>query len=141
MLKEPDLISLKSVKVQGKAQAILELARVDNVLSHASQRERARMRALQNPIGGLCLTVAPIHTAMKLSDAQWTVMVRFRLGLQISLLGQQCGHVSKSTRKVCNVGLDVLGDHACICDDGGWVAARHNMVRELGNSGWICCAA
>ena len=58
-------------------------------------------------------------------------MVRFRLGLQISLPGQQCGHVSKSTRKVCNVGLDVLGDHACICDDGGWVAARHNMVREL----------
>ena len=72
-----------------------------------------------------------MHTAVKLTDAQWAVMVRFRLGLQNFLPGQQCGHVSKSTRRMCNVGLDELGDHACIGDDGGWVVARRNMIREL----------
>ena len=53
LLKEAELTSMKSVKVQGRAKAVLELARVDSVLNYASQRERARTRALQNPVGGL----------------------------------------------------------------------------------------
>jgi hypothetical protein len=52
------------------------------------------------------------------------VALQHRLGIPLASLGETCGHCSS------HAALDVLGHHQLTCSTGGFVATRHNRLRD-----------
>ena len=96
-------------------------------LTHTNERgsirDRARINSLGLPNSGAWLNVLPSPSlGLQLKSAEFTVCVKYRLGLQIFPYEGVC--------VACPAPSDTRGDHAVSCGCGGERTYRHNSIRD-----------
>ena len=88
-----------------------------------STRDRARINSLGLPNSGAWLNVIPSPSlGLHLKSAEFTVCVKYRLGVQIFPYEGVC--------VACPAMSETFGDHAVSCGWGGERTYRHNTIRD-----------
>ena len=107
-----------SQKVEKEAAARLHNAAVD-------QRDNARLNCVSREGAGDWLTAIPSKAlGLHLRPQEFTLAVRYRLGLPVFLLEGECPAAR------CRGHNDIWGDHAVSCAIGGERISKHNHVRD-----------
>ena len=90
------------------------------MVNSASVRNKARLLCLKNPLSGAWLAACPAPAlGLQLTNAEFNVLVRWRLGCEI---GEECGVCS-----ICGSAANSFGDHLVCCQRNG-VIRRHNAI-------------
>eukprot|EP00969_Alexandrium_andersonii_P347225 15352177-Alexandrium_andersonii.AAC.1 len=108
LLLDPCMVTTLSCPffARGAAEAIHSVT-LDGLHATFGDRDRARLLALQNNVAGCYLQEMPRLGAAALTDTQWVVAARFRVGLPLYAPGQTCALRSAAAgSKACAHCLD-----------------------------------
>jgi hypothetical protein len=90
--------------------------------------QAARARSSGGP-GSAAFTMVPTAQTHQMTDTDYQLALRLRMGLPIIPLGHKCQH--KDTHgNVCGADCDEHGYHALTCPKGGHLVKRHDAIKN-----------
>jgi hypothetical protein len=109
-------------------------ALLNGLRARSSRRKQNLLLACTMPHASDWLLTPPIPgLGLSIRSDNFRTALKFRLGLPLFEPGLICPAASKKTgdTKVCEVELDIYGDHALCCKFGPSRVFRHNHVRDI----------
>jgi hypothetical protein len=119
-LAEPPTQRSLSIKLEKQDQQLLRDRFPDSVA------DRVRLYSVSSTHSSAWLQALPSRGPidLTLSSDEMQVALQHRLGIPLASPGETCGYCSS------HAVLDVLGHHQLTCSTGGFVATRHNRLRD-----------
>jgi len=113
----------------------LAAKRSETVLTSLRLEDKARFLSCAGEGNGDIFRSFPYDESLQLDNYAFEAAMCWRLGLPVISAVSQCQHkfVDKADHcaQMCEHILNITGHHVAICSIGGWVAMRHNAIRNL----------
>ena len=116
-------------------QRMLSRAVMDDEMKHfyqelAAEPSRSAGAWSAGGPGAGGFTLPPTRPNQHLTDEQYRICMRLRLGLSVIQSGGTCGHKS-AAGAVCGCPSDKHGHHVLSCMTGGFVVRKHDACRDV----------
>ena len=104
--------------------------RYKGMLEAADASDRTRLLSASGPTAGSSFTSPLNNDGVSYSDRQWSLAIRWRLGIPHPGPPQACMNQSAARGEACEESIDADGDHAVECERGPLRNQRHDALAD-----------